>query len=111
MVQIIFTSADGSRENVVNAKAGQTVLEVAHENDIDIEGACEGVMACSTCHVIVHRDDEAKLPLPSEEEADLLDLAYDLAPTSRLGCQIVITEDMDGLRLRLPRSTNTLLMG
>jgi 2Fe-2S ferredoxin len=111
MVRIVFISPDGNREQTVEAKVGQTVLEVAHENDIDIEGACEGSMACSTCHVIVHKDDEAKLPLPSEEEADLLDLAYDLAPTSRLGCQIVITEDMDGLRLRLPRTTNNLLLG
>lgn len=112
MVEIVFISPDGNREQRVKAQVGQTVLEVAHEHDIDIEGACEGSMACSTCHVIVAKEeDDAKLPPPSEEEADLLDLAYDLAPTSRLGCQIVITPELDGLRLRLPRATHNLLLG
>ncbi len=92
------------------AEIGQSVLEVAHANDIDIEGACEGSMACSTCHVIVEPADFNRLPLPSGDEDDLLDLAYGLTATSRLGCQIIITEELEGLTLRLPGATNNVMM-
>jgi 2Fe-2S ferredoxin len=84
------------------------LLEVAHGNAIDIEGACEGCMACSTCHVIVDPADYGRLPPPSEDEADMLDLAFDLTPTSRLGCQIVVTEAHDGLTVSLPRDAHDL---
>ena len=110
MPKVVFVSADGTQRHEVEAKAGTTVLETAHEAGIDIEGACEGCMACSTCHVVVRDEDYDRLPPPSEEEEDLLDLVFDLAPTSRLGCQIVITDELDGLTLRLPRATNNLLI-
>ena len=110
MPRVIFVSADGRQRHEIEAEEGQTVLELAHAHGIDIEGACEGSMACSTCHVLVAEADYDKLPAPSEEEEDLLDLVYDLAATSRLGCQIVITEALDGLTLRLPRGTNNLLL-
>lgn len=111
MPKVVFLSADGAQRHEVEARAGETVLEVAHAAGIDIEGACEGCMACSTCHVVVRDEDYDRLSPPSEEEEDLLDLVIDLAPTSRLGCQIVITNDLDGLTLRLPRATNNLLLG
>lgn len=71
-----------------------------------LEGTCEGQMACSTCHVIVAREWFARLPAAVEEEEDMLDLAVDVAATSRLSCQIVLTEDLDGLEVRIPADSN-----
>jgi len=99
-----FIERDGtSRE--VDAPLGLSVLEIAHRNDIDLEGACEGSLACATCHVIVDAGWAPKLATPTEDEEDMLDLAFGLEKTSRLGCQIVITEALDGLVVRLPRSS------
>lgn len=78
----------------VNAKIGDHLLKVAHKNDIPIEGACEASLACSTCHVILNEDFYDKLDWPSMEEEDLLDLAYGLTLTSRLGCQVFVTKEM-----------------
>ena len=111
MPKITFISANGNERREVEAKVGQSILEVAHAHDIPIEGACEGSLVCSTCHVIVADADYDRLPPPSVDEEDLLDLAYDLQPPSRLGCQITVTEALDGLTLRLPRGTNNLLNG
>jgi 2Fe-2S ferredoxin len=105
MPKVTFLSADGSRRTECTAEIGQSVLSVAHENDVDIEGACEGSMACSTCHVIVSPDWFAKVAAASEFEEDMLDLTYGLKPTSRLGCQINLTEELDGLELSLPAQT------
>jgi len=105
MPRVIFINPDGARREI-DVRAGQTVLQIAWDNDIDIEGACEGCMACSTCHVVV---DEAHFDLldpPSADEEDMLDLAWGLGPTSRLGCQIVVTDALDGIELALPRETN-----
>lgn len=110
MPRIVFVSADGRERSEVEARVGDTLLDVAHEHSIDIEGACEGNLSCSTCHVIVEPSQYALLPEPSEEEEDMLDLAFGLQPTSRLGCQIVVTEAFDGLVLRLPPATRNLLL-
>ena len=104
MPKMIFVERDGtSRE--VSAPLGLSVLEVAHKHGVDIEGACEGSLACSTCHVIVDPAWFAKLPAPTEDEEDMLDLAFGLEKTSRLGCQLVMTEKLDGLVVRLPAAT------
>ena len=103
--RIIFKVAGGI-EVPVDVEVGTSVLEAAWNNNIDIEGACEGAMACSTCHVILGKKDFDKLDDPSEEEEDLLDLAWGVRPTSRLGCQIIITKDLDGVVFQLPESTN-----
>jgi 2Fe-2S ferredoxin len=87
-----------------------SVMEVARRNDIDIEGACEGSLACSTCHVIVDPDWYERLSAASEEEEDMLDLAFNLTRTSRLGCQIIVTEELDGLTVQLPAATRNLLL-
>ena len=108
MPKMTFVNRDGSRTEVV-APVGLSILEIAHRNDIDIEGACEGSLACSTCHVIVDRDWYHDLEEPSEDEEDMLDLAFGLTKTSRLGCQVVITEEMDGLVVSLPREVRNLL--
>ena len=87
------------------------MLEIAHRNGIDIEGACEGSLACSTCHVIVDPEWYDLLKEASEDEEDMLDLAFGLTKTSRLGCQIIITEELDGLTVQLPAATRNLLLG
>jgi 2Fe-2S ferredoxin len=94
----------------VETPAGKTILEIAHANNIDIEGACEGAMACSTCHVVVDPEWYDRLPPPSIDEEDMLDLAFGLTRTSRLGCQIVVTDELDGLVVRLPSSTRNMLL-
>ncbi len=102
-----FISPNGERLEV-EAPVGHSVLEIARRNDIDIEGACDGSLACSTCHVIVAEVDFDRLPVPEEDEEDMLDLAFGLMPTSRLGCQIVITEALDGLTVTLPTETRNM---
>jgi len=110
MPRMVFIERNGTHREV-DAPLGLSVLEIAHKNDIDIEGACEGSLACSTCHVIVDQDWYELLKEASEDEEDMLDLAFGLTATSRLGCQIVITEELDGLVVRLPASTRNLLRG
>ena len=104
MPKLTFIERDGSRRDV-DAPIGLSVLEIAHRNDIDIEGACEGSLACSTCHVIVAPDWYELLTEATEEEEDMLDLAFGLSKTSRLGCQIRMTEELDGLVVTLPAGT------
>jgi Ferredoxin len=98
---MIFIERDGTRRTV-DAPNGLSVLEVAHKHGVDIEGACEGSLACSTCHVIVDPEWFGKLAKASEDEEDMLDLAFGLEKTSRLGCQIVMSPALDGLVVRLP---------
>ena len=104
MPKMTFVERDGTNREV-SAPLGLSVLEVAHKHGVDIEGACEGSLACSTCHVIVDPAWFGKLPTPTEDEEDMLDLAFGLEKTSRLGCQLVITEKLDGLVVRLPAAT------
>ncbi len=110
MPKMIFIQRDGTRREV-EAPLGLSVLEIAHKNGIDIEGACEGSLACSTCHVIVDPEWYELLKEASEDEEDMLDLAFGLTATSRLGCQIIVTEELDGLVVKLPASTRNLLLG
>ena len=108
MPKVTFIEADGTRREF-DATEGDTLLDVAQENGIDLEGACEGSMACSTCHVIVDGEWYDRLESASEDEKDLLDLAFDLTRTSRLGCQIQMTGALDGLVVRLPAQHLNLL--
>jgi 2Fe-2S ferredoxin len=103
MPTMIFVERDGT-ERAVDAPIGLSILEVAHKHGIDIEGACEGSLACSTCHVIIDPTWYDRLAKASEDEEDMLDLAFGLEKTSRLGCQIVMSESLDGLRVKLPSS-------
>jgi 2Fe-2S ferredoxin len=80
------------------------LLEVAHAHNVDLEGSCEGSLACSTCHVIIDEAWFDKLDEPEEDEEDMLDLAFGLTRTSRLGCQIKVTDKIDGLKVKLPPS-------
>jgi 2Fe-2S ferredoxin len=106
---MIFIERDGAAREV-DAPLGLSVLEIAHRHKIDIEGACEGSLACSTCHVIVDPDWYDLLKEASEDEEDMLDLAFGLTATSRLGCQIIMTEELDGLTVRLPPGTRNMLI-
>ncbi len=104
MPRMTFVDTEGKRHEV-DAPIGLSVLEIAHRNGIDLEGACEGSLACSTCHIIVLPEDFERLAEPTEDEEDMLDLAFGLTQTSRLGCQIIITEELDGLTVTLPAGT------
>ena len=110
MPKMTFIERDGTRREV-DAPLGLSVLEIAHKHDVDIEGACEGSLACSTCHVIVDAEWFGKLSDPTEDEEDMLDLAFGLEKTSRLGCQIVMSDELDGLVVRLPPGSRNLLNG
>ena len=103
MPKMTFVERD-STVREVEAPLGLSVLEIAHRHGVDLEGACEGSLACATCHVVVDPSWSGKLAEPTEDEEDMLDLAFALEKTSRLGCQIVMTEALDGLVVRLPRT-------
>ena len=103
-----FIDCEGTRREV-DAPVGLSVLEVAHKHGVDIEGACEGSLACSTCHVIVDPAWINKLADATEDEEDMLDLAFGLEATSRLGCQIVISDALNGLVVKLPAGSRNML--
>ncbi|KCZ78266.1 hypothetical protein H311_00706 [Anncaliia algerae PRA109] len=92
----------------VFAIKNETILECTRRNKVPLEGACEGSLACSTCHVIIPKNIYNKLPEPSDREYDMLDQAFGLTDTSRLGCQVKITELMKNSTIELPRATRNL---
>jgi 2Fe-2S ferredoxin len=104
MPAITFIERNGTRKTC-DAPLGLSLLEIAHRNMVDLEGACEGSLACSTCHVVIEPEWYDLLPEASEDEEDMLDLAFGLTKTSRLGCQIIVTEELDGLVVSLPSGT------
>ena len=108
MPRVTFIERDGSAREV-EAPAGLSLLEIAHQNDVDIEGACEGSLACATCHVIVDPAWYARLGTPAEDEEDMLDLAFGVTESSRLGCQIILSEELDGLTVRLPDDAQSMM--
>ena len=110
MPKMTFVTADGHEKKEVEAPLGLSVLEIAHRHGIDLEGACEGSLACSTCHVIVDGAWYDMLDEATEEEEDMLDLAFGLTHTSRLGCQIRMTEELDGLTVTLPAATRNMMV-
>ncbi len=101
MPKITFIEKDGNALEV-DAPLGLSVMEISHKHGVDIEGACGGCLACATCHVVVDPKWADKLEAKKEEEEDMLDLAFDLKKTSRLCCQILMTEELDGLTVALP---------
>ena len=109
MPKMTFIEKNG-KPREVDAPLGLSVLEIAHKHGVDIEGACEGSLACSTCHVIVDKDWFDKLAPASEDEEDMLDLAFGLTHTSRLSCQIRMSEELDGLVVKLPAATRNMMV-
>ena len=109
MPKVTFILNDGT-EKVIDAPNGISLLEVAHKNDISLEGACEGSLACSTCHVVIDEAFYDQLPAASDDEEDMLDLAFGLTHTSRLGCQIMMNDSLDGLKVKLPAATRNMMV-
>lgn len=108
MTRVRFISADGEKAGEVDAPPGSRLLDIAQTDGQPLEGTCEGQMACSTCHVIVDRDDFAKLPEASEMEEDLLDLAAGVTRYSRLACQIWLVDGLDRLTVRMPGESHNM---
>ncbi len=106
-MKVRFTTSDGSHVDA-EAEPGDSLLRVAQAAGMPLEGTCEGQMACSTCHVVVDAEWFDRLPEASEEEEDMLDLAAGVRRTSRLSCQIVLTEDMDGLSIAIPAESHDM---
>ncbi|QLQ81354.1 hypothetical protein HG537_0F01150 [Torulaspora globosa] len=106
-LRVTFILKDGTQKTFEVCE-GDTLLDVAQANNLDMEGACGGSCACSTCHVIVDPDYYDALPEPDDDENDMLDLAYGLTETSRLGCQIKMSKDIDGIRVALPAMTRNV---
>lgn len=104
-----FTLQDGTVKSI-EAPNGISLLEVAHKNNIDLEGACEGSLACSTCHIVIDPEFYDLLPEASEDEEDMLDLAFGLTHTSRLGCQIMVSDALDGIKISLPNATRNMMV-
>ncbi|XP_036430301.1 adrenodoxin [Colossoma macropomum] len=105
---IHFVNRDGKRISV-NTLTGVSLLDVVVNKNLDFEGfgACEGTLACSTCHLIFEEKVYNKLMADtsiSDEEMDMLDLAYGLTPTSRLGCQVCVSKLLDGMVVRVPEA-------
>lgn len=108
MIKLRFVSADGASVREAEAAPGERLLDIAQDNGQPLEGTCEGQMACSTCHVIVAAEDFARLPPAGEEEEDLLDLAAYVTRTSRLACQVWLTDELDGLTVRMPGAAHNM---
>lgn len=107
VVSVHFITAEGSRITA-EAETGTRLLEVAQAAGMPLEGTCEGQMACSTCHVVVVPDWFGKLPRASADEEDMLDLAAGVTRTSRLSCQIELTEALDGIEVRIPEESRDM---
>ncbi|XP_026869382.1 ferredoxin-2, mitochondrial [Electrophorus electricus] len=104
VINVVYIDRSGQR-TPVKAKVGENVLYLAHRHGVDLEGACDASLACSTCHVYVNNEYYDKLPEPDEREDDMLDMAPMLQENSRLGCQIILTPELDGIELTLPKVT------
>lgn len=103
-VNITYINKSGKAIKV-RGKVGDNVLYLAHRHEIEMEGACEASLACTTCHCYVLNDYFDRLPTPEEKEDDLLDMAPFLKENSRLGCQIILSKDLEGITLQLPKAT------
>ena len=107
-MRVTFIHAGGKGRTEAEAQPGDVLLDIAQAHLLPLEGTCEGQMACSTCHVIVDRADFDRLPPASEMEEDMLDLAAGARRTSRLACQIVLTEALDGLTVHIPAESRNM---
>ena len=106
-MKVTFITSEGDRIDA-SGEAGDSLLRVAQAAGMPLEGTCEGQMACSTCHVVVDKDWFDRLPEASEEEEDMLDLAAGVRRTSRLSCQIVLGEELDGLTVAIPAESHDM---
>ena len=101
MPTLKFIKTDGS-EHELNVDEGSTLMEIGRDNNMGLEGTCGGSLSCATCHVYFSDADFARVGPPSDDEMDMLELAFGLTPTSRLGCQVMIDDNLDGLTIKVP---------
>ena len=106
-VKITFLDRDG-KTKIANCKIGSHLLQCAQDHDVSLEGACEASLACSTCHVVLEPRMYNMLPPATDEEDDLLDLAFGLSSTSRLGCQVKVTKEMEGCTVTVPKASRNM---
>ena len=105
-IAVTYHDEKDDSTKICQVPVGENLMEAAHSNDIDLEGACEGSLACSTCHIVIESQEMFdKLPEADDDENDMLDLAFGLTETSRLGCQVIATEELDGIRVQIPSAT------
>jgi len=109
-IKVNFKNSNGDLLKSVEVNEGDDILSIAHKHDIDLEGACEGSVACSTCHVILPEEYYNLLPEPEDDENDMLDMAFGLTDTSRLGCQVKVTRELDGITCTLPSATRNMFV-
>jgi len=109
-IKVHFKDSKGNLLRTIEGNEGDDLLSLAHEYDIDLEGACEGSVACSTCHVILSPEHYDLLPEPEDDENDMLDMAFGLTDTSRLGCQVTLTPQLDGMTATLPSATRNMFV-
>lgn len=109
-IKVYFKDSKGNLLKAIEGNEGDDLLSLAHEHDIDLEGACEGSVACSTCHVILTPEHYDLLPEPEDDENDMLDMAFGLTDTSRLGCQVILSRDLDGMTATLPSATRNMFV-
>lgn len=106
-VSVTFLKPNG-KKLTVKASKNKSLYDAVIDNNVDIDGfgACEGTLCCTTCHLIFKQTDFEKVGEPSDEELDMLDLAYGLTDTSRLGCQVILKKELDPLEVQVPASIN-----
>ncbi|CCA75123.1 probable YAH1-Ferredoxin of the mitochondrial matrix [Serendipita indica DSM 11827] len=109
-IKVHFRDAKGNLLKTVEGNEGDSLLDLAQEYDIDMEGACEGSVACSTCHVILSPEHYDLLEEPEDDENDMLDMAFGLTDTSRLGCQVLLKKELDGMTATLPAATRNFFV-
>ena len=109
-IKVHFKDSKGDLIKTIEGNEGDDVLSLAHEHDIDLEGACEGSIACSTCHVILSPEHYDMLEEPGDDENDMLDMAFGLTDTSRLGCQVKLEKKLDGVVCTLPAATRNMFV-
>ena len=101
MAKITFIQANGEKKTV-DAENGKTLLEIAKENNINLTGACDGACACGTCHVYIDEQTLSKMKTPKEDGENVLDIVFNVQPNSRLACQVVVGDEMDGAVVTIP---------
>ncbi|PVG01567.1 ferredoxin [Serendipita vermifera] len=109
-IKVHFHDSKGNHIKTVEGNEGDSLLDLAQEHDIDMEGACEGSVACSTCHVILSPEHYDMLEEPEDDENDMLDMAFGLTDTSRLGCQVLLKKELDGMTATLPSATRNFFV-
>ena len=104
MIEVNFITINGDIKKVL-AEEGLSLLEVAQLNDIELSGNCGGNLACASCHVIINEKWFKLIDKAIEEEEDLLDIIFNLTPTSRLGCQVFTAKEINGIVVTIPKNS------